>query len=78
MRDTCVVDKLEICLFQRDHCQSYSGWTHKEEVLSIDMKPKKKNKTVQLSLGLFSTSPIPDLLAKAVEQLYAELVKVQP
>lgn len=77
MRDTCVVDKLEICLFQRDHCQSYSGWTHKEEVLSIDMKQANK-KTVQLSLGLFSTSPIPDLLAKAMEQLYAELVKVQP
>lgn len=76
MRDACVVGKFEISLFQRYHCQPYSGWIHKEEVLSTDTNPKKQ-KTVQLSLGLCCTLPIPDLLAKAVERLYAELVKVQ-
>ena len=77
MRDTCVVDKFEICLFQRELELFLLRLDSEEEVLSIDMKQTNK-KTVQLSLGLYSTSPIPDLLAKAVEQLYAELVKVQP
>lgn len=43
------------------------------------MKPKKqKNKKLSSYPLDYAALPIPDLLAKAVERLYAELVKSSP
>lgn len=79
MRNACVVKtEFEISLFQRDHCQSYSGWIHKEEVLSTDMKPKKqKNKKLSSYPLDYAARAILTCWLKLWRRLYAELVKVQ-